>query len=121
MINELIFQMIFDEYKKYLPTEWERLVTYFEYGEASYTFSFYVKENGVYTKCFDIPQVTEEELLESFRIIDGFLINEQKESGWTNFTMTVDSEGNMHSDFDYTDLSSGTYQYHKNWKKKYLI
>lgn len=121
MVNDSIFQMIFDEYKKYLPPEWERLVAYFEYGEASYTFSFYVRENGVYTKCFDLPQVADYELTDSFRAIDEILISEQKEYGWSNFTMTVDSEGNMQSDFDYTDLSDGTYQYHKSWKKKYLV
>lgn len=39
---------------------------------------------------------------------------------WSNMTMVIDSDGNMHTDFDYTDLSSGTYQYKKAWKKKYL-
>ena len=35
--------------------------------------------------------------------------------------MLVDADGNMHTDFDYTDLSSGTYQFKKAWKKKYLV
>ena len=39
---------------------------------------------------------------------------------WTNMTMTVDNEGNMQTDFDYTDLSEYAFQYKKEWKKKYL-
>jgi hypothetical protein len=35
-------------------------------------------------------------------------------------TMIVSSKGEMHTDFDYTDLSQGAYQYKKNWKRRYL-
>lgn len=35
--------------------------------------------------------------------------------------MVVSKEGKMHVDYDYTNLSEGTYQFKKNWKKKYLI
>lgn len=36
-------------------------------------------------------------------------------------TMIIDGNGNMKTDFDYTDLSRGNYQYKKAWKKKYLV
>ena len=35
--------------------------------------------------------------------------------------MIIGKDGDMHSYFDYTDISEGTYQYKKNWKKKYLV
>ena len=40
-----------------------------------------------------------------------------EQDGLYNF---IDSEGNMKTAFDYTDLSRGNYQYKKAWKKKYI-
>lgn len=59
----------------------------------------------------------------SFKNIDKIVVKERGKlkDAWTNMTMVVDSDGNMHTDYDYTDLSEGTYQFKKNWKKKYLI
>ncbi|MCR5500794.1 MAG: antitoxin YezG family protein [Acetatifactor sp.] len=123
MINEIIYQNIYDEIEKFLLPEWDRLVIYLEYGEASYSFSFYVRSNGNYTKCYDLPQVSEENLTRSFETIDALLEKERsnnKES-WSNMTIVIEKPNNMHADFDYSDLSEGTYQYKKDWKKKYLV
>lgn len=48
---------------------------------------------------------------------------ERKKSkdNWSNMTVIVEKSGKMHADLDYTDLSEGTYQFKKNWKKKYLV
>ena len=35
-------------------------------------------------------------------------------------TFIVDSKGKMKTDFDYTDLSEGSYEYKKAWKQKYM-
>ena len=35
--------------------------------------------------------------------------------------MTVDSEGKMKLDFDYTDISNDVIAYEEQWKKKYLV
>ena len=35
-------------------------------------------------------------------------------------TMIVSETGQMHTDFDYTDLSEGAYRFKKDWKNKYL-
>lgn len=122
MMNETVYQDIFENLEKYLSQSWEKLVVYLEYGINSYSFSFYVKENGEYVKCYDIPDVSDSELAESFRKIDLLVAPQRnnKDSNWTNMTMVVDSSGNMHADFDYSDLSNGTYQYKKDWKNKYL-
>ena len=40
---------------------------------------------------------------------------------WTVMTMIVDSEGNMKSEFDYTDISEIAIQYEREWEKKYLV
>ena len=123
MIKEIIYQEIYDELSKYLTSEWEKLIVYLEYGNASYSFSFYVKTKEQYLKCYDIPDVSEEALYTSFKKIDKLLSKERdKEKGnlWSNMTMIVTANGDMHADFDYTDLSEVAYQYKKTWKDKYL-
>ncbi len=122
MMNEKIYQNIYDELDKYLVAGWERLVVYLEYGKASYSFSFFVKTNDKYIKCYDLADVSDEELAASFAKIDKILEKERnkEKDAWTNMTICIDKSGGMHADLDYTDLSGGTYQYKKNWKKKYL-
>ena len=123
MINSEVFQIIYDELSQYLSEGWERLVVYLEYGEASYSFSFFEKVNDEYIKCFDIPDISEEALDSSFGNIYETTKPERDklEDKWSNMTMVVESNGEMHTDFDYTDLSSGNYKYLKEWKKSYLV
>lgn len=121
-MNETVYQNIYEELNKYLMPDWEKLVVFLEYGNASYSFSFFVKNGKDYLKCYDLQGVSEEELAKSFKKIDNLISKERGKlkDVWTNMTMVVDNEGNMHTDYDYTDLSEGTYQFKKNWKKKYL-
>lgn len=123
MMNETVYQSIYEELSRYLMAGWEKLIIYLEYGNASYSFSFFVKKGKDYLKCYDLPGVTEDELAKSFKKIDKTVGRERGKlkDVWTNMTMVVDSDGNMHTYYDYTDLSEGTYQFKKNWKKKYLI
>ena len=120
MINNEIYQKIFDEISKYLPSEWSKIVAYFEYGEASYTFEFYVKVGEQFIKCYDLPQAVDDDLFASFKTIDKIIAPERGDNDWTSMTMIIDAEGNMHTDFDYTDLLEGSYQFKKEWKAKYL-
>lgn len=123
MINENIYQYIYDELSKYFTPNWSNLIVYLEYGNASYSFMFYIKEDDKYVKCYDIPNVSEKEIAKSFANIDKLISrerNNQEDKCWTNMTMIVTKTGQMHTDFDYTDLSEGNYQFKKNWKKKYL-
>ena len=123
MLNDKVYQGIFDEIIDYLPDSWQEVVVYLEHGEDSYSYSFYVKENGKYIKCYDIKGISENKLYESFARIEKMISVERvKMSGdvWSNMTMVVSSSGKMITDFDYTDLSLGNYSYKKSWKKKYL-
>lgn len=123
MINENVYQAIFNELSKYLTSVWDKLIVYLEYGNASYSFAFYIKTGSKYIKCYDIPDISEDELAKSFKNIDIIVSNERNKGNeklWTNMTMIITNDGQMHTDFDYTDLSEGTYQFKKNWKKKYI-
>ena len=123
MINDKIFQKIYDELDKYLIAGWEKLVVYLEYGKASYSFSFYIKVKDKYIKCYDLPNTSEDDLASSFALINKVLEKERNNDNklWTNMTLIIEKNGKMHADMDYTDLADGTYQYKKDWKKKYLI
>lgn len=121
MMNDKIYQMIFNEVSDFLPDDWSKLVVYLEHGEEAYSYSFYVKMDGNYVKSFDLA-VSEEKLFAAFARIEKYVSKERNklEKCWSNMTMIVDYRGNMKTDFDYTDLSNGNYQYKKAWKKKYL-
>ena len=123
MVDNSIYQYMFDEISKYLLNDWERAVVYLEYGQNSYSITFYEKCNGEYINCYNLPEVSECDLELTFRNIDKRISEARKSVNdqlWTNMTMVVTSDGNMHSDIDYTDLSKGSYQHKKNWKAKYL-
>ena len=121
MIDNKVYQNIFNEIERFLPADWSQMIAYFEYWEASYSYEFYVKINEQFIKCYALPNIIEEELYSSFDAIDKIIAPTRSDNGdWTNMTMVVDSNGNMHTDFDYTDLTEGAYQYMKDWKAKYL-
>lgn len=120
------YQELFTLIQPYLPTGWTKVVLYSEYGEASYSIEFFVRmPDGVYTKCFDIPGIDEEALLDTFDEMNEIYIDQRndlpKTSIWTNCTITVESTGKMGADFDYTDLAEGSYEYKQAWKAKYLV
>lgn len=124
MINDSVYQSIFDEVSKYLPNDWDKVVIYLEFGESSYSISFYVKEFGEYKKCYDLKGVSDEDLYKSFRRIKNDVIvqcNMMAGEKWSNMTMVVERSGKVHVDYDYTDLTEKAYQYSKGWKKKYLV
>ena len=122
-MDKKIYQKIYDEISKYAIPGISKLVIYLEYGENSYSFSFYEKKDEKYIKCYDLNGVSENDIAETFDRIDAFVSKERSKETepWTNMTMIVDADGHMHTDFDYTDLSGGTYQYKKDWKARYLI
>lgn len=123
MIDDNTYQKIYDELSKYLVPNWEKIVVYLEYGDGSYAFSLYEKNGDEYINVYDIPGVSEKKVDASFKKIDKWVLKErkkEKENLWTNMTIVFSNAGDMKVDFDYTDLSEGTYQFKKNWKKKYL-
>lgn len=123
MMDDKTYQRIYDELYKYLTPDWVKLIVYLEYGEGSYSYSFYEVRKSGYINGYDIPGVFEKEIDKSFKRIDKMVLNERKRGKdelWTNMTMVVTKSGDMHTDFDYSDLTEGKYHYKKNWKKKYL-
>lgn len=126
MAENNIYQKIYDELEKYFPAEWKKAVYYAEYGEGVYQMEFFISvKEGVYQKCFDLPGVSMDELLKSFKNIDKDIKEtRQKLNGkdiWTNLTVTIYCSGKFDAHFDYTDLTECGYEYKEGWKKKYLV
>ncbi len=121
MMNDRIYQIVFDEIIEFLPHKWERVIIYLEHGEESYSYSFYVKTEGSFKKCFDLD-VEDNKLFFAFANIEKQVSRERMklDECWSNMTLVVDNEGSMKVEFDYTDFSNGNYQYKKMWKDKYL-
>ena len=122
MINNTIFQLVYDQLVVFAPDEWTKMVVYLEYGNASYSFTVYYKVNNRYINCFDVDGANESEIYKAFKKIDKAVSKDRKKEKdpWSNMTITIESSGKMNADFDYTDLSKGLYQYKKMWKQKYL-
>lgn len=120
-MDNKIYQQVFDEIDSLIPCAYEKLIIYIEVGTASYSVSFYVGSESKYVKCFDLPGASEEAMLKTLDRIGNIVFTERAHAAetWTNMTIVVNGTS-FDTDFDYTDLSIGSYQYKKEWRKKYL-
>ena len=119
------FQKIFGVLEPVLPEHWKRLVLFAGYTEGSYTMKYYVKDdNDVYTDCFRQNVIGNAQLIKVFIDIDKIIKVERDKlddkSKWSVMTMIVDADGNMKTEFDYSDISEDSIGYEHNWKKKYI-
>ena len=124
MPNNLI-QNIYDELSEVLPREWNKVIFYAEYGDASFGIEYYYTVgNSAMTKCFDQPGMTRQVLMKCFMKIDKILKKYRAELSdkqrWTNMTMVFFDSGETKVDFDYTDLSECAYKYKEQWRENYL-
>lgn len=124
-MNEEIFQNVFDILQDLLPESWTNMVFYTSYTSGSYSMKFYVNTgNGQYIDCFNIPGLNRSQLVAAFIKINEELSKERDkqipQNRWNVFTMTVNSQGMMHADFDYTNIDEDTIDYERRWKEKYL-
>ena len=124
-MNERIFQNVFDNLQDLLPASWMKVVFYAGYTAESYGMKFYVDTgDGQYIDCFNIPGLSQSQLITTFIKINEELSSDRDKqtptNRWNIFTMTVDSQGMMHTDFDYTNIEENTIAYERKWKEKYL-
>lgn len=125
MNNTSVFQDIFDLIQPLLPGDWNRLVLYVGYTPGSYNIKYYTANiEGIYTDCFNHDIEDRNVLSNLFSKINDLLKNERAllndKNRWTVMTMIVDTDGNMRTEYDYTDISENSIEYMQNWKKRYL-
>jgi hypothetical protein len=124
-MNSDIFQNTFDLLLDYLPTDWNKLIFYAAYANGSYSMKYFTKsEDSGWIDCFSQKDITRSDLIKLFIKINNSLSKERNDLSdkdrWTVLTMIVDSNGNMTSEFDYTDISDCEIEYERDWEKKYL-
>ena len=108
-MNEKLFQNVLEQIQEYLPADWRKMVFFAGYTEGSYSMKFYCNDHrGSYIDCFSLTGIKRTKLIKTFMDIDKILARErarlEREFRWTVFTMMVDSEGNMKTEFDYDEL-----------------
>ena len=124
-MNNEIFQNIFDILQPILPEGWNKMVLFVGYTSGSYTMKYYTSDaKGEYTDCFSQKGVNKALLVKMFMSIDKLVSPERKKldekSKWSVMTMVVSDDGNMRTEFDYSDISENAIAYEQNWKEKYI-
>lgn len=125
-MNSDMYQKIFNLIAEVLPENWSKLVFMAGYTEGSYSMKYYVKIGATdYLDCFELGNIDNLQILQLFIKLDSVISSErsllQDSEKWNVLSMTVDSEGKMKTDFDYTDISNDVITYEEEWKKKYLV
>ncbi|SHM97459.1 Protein of unknown function, DUF600 [Anaerosporobacter mobilis DSM 15930] len=123
--NEM-FQYIWDNISDLIPSKWESVVFYAEYGQESFSMEYFVEqEKGSYKKCFQLDNIDRKIMLERFLNIDKYinhirnqLANKEK---WSNMTLRISNSGEIKADYDYSDLAEQAYEHKKRWEERYLI
>ncbi len=116
---------MFDKLQDFLPKAWKEVIFYANYTSGSYSMKFYTNAgNNKYIDCFSLPEINRVQLIKAFMNIDKELSSERNSLSdndkWNTFTMIVDSQGHMKTDFDYVSTEESTIEYEREWEKKYL-
>ncbi len=124
-MEDKLFQRIFGVLEPVLPKYWKKLVFFAGYTEESYTMKYYVKDDkDKYTDCFEQNVISRAQLIKIFMDINKMIMVERgkldDKSKWSVMTMIVDADGNMKTEFDYSDISEDSIGYEQNWRKKYI-
>lgn len=124
-MNGEIFQDVFDVIQPFLPKCWEKMILYVGYTAGSYSMKYYTSDSeGNYRDCFEQQGANKAKLIQLFMSIDKMLNVERKKlddkNRWTVMTMIVDSDGNMKTEFDYSDISEDAIAYERKWKETYV-
>lgn len=119
-----IIQNIFDVLQDGLPDTWEKVVFYAAYAQGSYSMKYFVKSENEYKDCFSLEEISENQIINLFvnmdEIISSYRNTLKNSDKWSVLTMSVNSNGEFKTDFDYSDLSEKLISFEEDWKKTYL-
>ena len=120
---DIPYQDIFDILQDVLPNDWRKVVFYAEYGENSYSMKYFVDiGNGEYTDCFRLKDISKQDIIKAFAVIDSKIMPVRRELSkkdtWSVMTIVIDDNGNFKVDYEYS--SEGLTEHYEKWKEKYL-
>ena len=123
-MKDIPYQDIFDTLQEVLPDDWRKVVFYVEYGENSYSMKYFVDTgNGEYTDCFKLKDISKQDIIKAFAVIDSKIMPvrrelNKKDTTWSVMTIVIDDNGNFKVDYEYS--SEGLTEHYEKWKEKYL-
>lgn len=122
-MKDIPYQDIFDTLQEVLPDDWRKVVFYAEYGENSYSMKYFVDTgNGEYTDCFKLKDISKQDIIKAFAVIDSKIMPVRRELSkkdtWSVMTIVIDDNGNFKVDYEYS--SEGLTEHYEKWKEKYL-
>ena len=122
-MNVMPFQEIYNTISPTLPEKWKKIVILFSYLGESYIFKYYIQKiNGEYIDCYQIPGVSEDDILSILSDLDDIVypVRKKLRDKWKTATMIIKSDGSFNCEFDYDTQSDDMIKYIEDWKKKYL-
>lgn len=115
-----------------IPEHWDWVKLYAEYWEGYYKCYFYYSPagSGEHVYSLDIPDEYEiskeifdqldEQLYDHLKALWNEFNNENEDT-WTNLTFSLQNNGKMNIEFDYSDLSGlNPVEKRKRWESRYL-
>ena len=125
MMDNGIFQKVYDVLASLLPVKWQKVIFRADYTEGSYGMKYYVAgDDGRFIDCYSLPGVSRPQIIQAFKEINKTLsssrTNLSEKDRWSVLTMTINADGSFKTDFDYADISESAIAYMEEWEKKYL-
>ena len=125
-MKNLPYQSIFNTLQEVMPKNWHRIIFYAEYDDNSYSMKYFVDlGDGQYTDCFKLKNISKNEIINTFAVIDSQIMPIRKEldkkDTWSVMTLIVDESGKFKAEYEYDDISNNSIEYYRKWKDKYLI
>ena len=118
-MNGNTIKTIIDLLISLLPEHWTDVILRNIMSPGYYNIYFYVKVNGLYIQCFNLPKkysITMDELNSAFSEINKFSQEDQNTEKWRSYTLTLSSSGDFFIDYEYEDPITKD-----QWKAKYNI
>ena len=121
-MNEEIFGKICELLEACLPKNWSEVFLFAGYSKDSYSMKYLFKtDSGILTDCFNLPAVTDDEIIKLFAKLNDILSKERSalegKNKWSVLKLTIKRDGAFNADFDYTDHSEDMLSYEIEWEK----
>jgi len=124
-MTDSFFQKVYDIIQPTLPEEWEKIVLYAAFMQESCEIKYFVKEFAK-TKFRDCFEIVDNHIFlfgilsDLQNIISAERSTIEKEDQWKFATITIDSEGNFETFYDYSENFWTDLNYGNIWSRKYL-
>ena len=106
IMNDDIYQKIYETLDDVLPQKWEKIVFTALYGEESYEMKYYADSgDGNMKDCFELAVVSKSQLIKTFIALNKIIAPERNalepKHKWKKMTLNISANGEFNADFEY--------------------